>query len=203
MITIIDYGVGNIGSILNMFNYLNIQANVHSNPSEILRAQKIILPGVGSFDSAVNKLRNVGGLTEALQELVINEQKEILGVCLGMQLLTERSEEGTSKGLGLIKGITKKFVAQDNFKVPHVGWNSLQSRKLGHPIFNNLGKNARFYFSHSYFVDLKDQDDALTETFYGTNFTSSFARKNVYGVQFHPERSHKYGLQFYKNFAEL
>jgi glutamine amidotransferase len=203
MITIIDYGVGNIGSILNMFNYLDIQANVQSNPNEILRARKIILPGVGSFDSAMNSLRKVDGLAEALQELVINQQREILGVCLGMHLLTERSEEGNSKGLGLIKGITKKFVAQDSLKVPHVGWSSVKSRKIEHPILKNLGRDAQFYFSHSYFVDLKHQEDILTETFYGTNFASSFARNNVYGVQFHPERSHKYGLQFYKNFAEL
>lgn len=203
MITIIDYGVGNIGSVFNMMTYLGVPVKVQSEPKEILKTDKLILPGVGSFDHAMDKLHQSPGLIEVLEELVLTKKKYILGICLGMQLFTEKSEEGVAKGLSWISGTTKKFRPKHNLKIPHIGWNAVKTIKKDQPLFKGLQNDIQFYFSHSYFTEVQDPNQVLTTTLYGDYFTSCLIKNNIIGAQFHPERSHKYGLRFMKNFAEL
>lgn len=204
MITIVDYGVGNLGSIYNMFKKIGVQALVSSNPSEIEKATKLVLPGVGSFDYAMKNLQN-SGYIPVLNQKVLGEQIPILGICLGMQLLTKKSEEGNSAGLGLIDAETVKFEfnkENGGLRIPHMGWNDLKAVKKS-PILMNMYEDARFYFVHSYHVVCKNADDVLAKTFYGYEFTSMIQHQNIFGTQFHPEKSHKFGLKLLKNFTEL
>lgn len=198
-IVIVDYGMGNLGSIKNMFEAIGSEAEITSDLGKIKNAQKLILPGVGSFDNGMENLKKLK-LNSVLNELVMIRKTPILGICLGMQLMTEKSEEGKSPGLGWIKGETKKF-ANQNFKIPHMGWNNVKIVKK-HPLAEGLNSRAQFYFVHSYFVLLKENRDELLQTNYGGKFTSAFQRANIFGVQFHPEKSHKFGMQLLKNFAE-
>lgn len=203
MITIIDYGMGNLKSIKNMLKHLGVPSNISGNTDEILEAQKIILPGVGAFDNAMSNINSMG-LKEILDRKIIDEKIPVLGICLGMQLLTEKSEEGSIKGLGYIKGKTVKFSfpKKENLKIPHMGWNTITILKESLLTKDMYGEN-RFYFVHSYHVVCKDPSDNLCNTFYGYDFISAFSRGNIYGVQFHPEKSHKFGMQILKNFSEL
>jgi glutamine amidotransferase len=202
MIAIIDYGLGNLGSVANMISRIGYKSIITSDINEIGTADKIILPGVGHFDRAMINIRNLG-LEETIRYKVLNTKTPILGICLGMQILCLTSEEGEEKGLGLINAnvLRFRFEESNKLKIPHMGWN-LISKTKDHPIFSNLSEDARFYFVHSYQVVCNNADNVIAITNYGFDFVSSFADKNIIGVQFHPEKSHKYGLNLLKNFIE-
>jgi glutamine amidotransferase len=198
MISIIDYGMGNLGSISNMLKKIGTASKRASNTEEILKAEKIILPGVGSFDNAMEKLITLG-FTDALKEKAVSETP-ILGICLGMQLLGSSSEEGDLKGLNLIPGIIRKFPQIEGLTIPHMGWNNviIKDKK----IYNGLEEN-KFYFVHSYYFEPENDKHIASTTNYGFDFVSSVKKLNIYGVQFHPEKSHKYGMKLLSNFVML
>lgn len=199
MIAIIDYKTGNVGSILNMIRKIGKEAVITSDPVEIEKADKIILPGVGSFDTGMRNLEELG-LIGVLNKKVIEEKTPLLGICLGAQLLFERSEEGVLPGLGWIDGEVRKFRFKDNaLKVPHMGWNTIAIKK-DDCLFNGAEGELRFYFVHSYHFVCSDNVLAITD--YGYEFPSVVRKGNIVGVQFHPEKSHKFGMQLLKNFIE-
>lgn len=202
MLIIINYNMGNLGSILNMIKKIGYNAIITSNLDEISKASKLILPGVGAFDNGINNLKELG-IFDLLNKKILEEKVPILGICLGMQLMTLSSEEGKEKGLGWLNAITKKFNFQNKeLKVPHMGWNTITLRKHS-KLFNEMeNQENRFYFVHSYAVECFDKNDILTTTCYGYEFVSSFEKENIIGVQFHPEKSHKFGMQLLKNFIE-
>lgn len=206
MIKIVDYGMGNTGSLSNMIRKTGSYSEVCSKPAQLSDATAIILPGVGSFDNGMEKLRNTGFLEE-IKYLVLSKRVPLLGVCLGMHLLFENSEEGELAGLSLLNGnvIRFNFKGQENFenlKVPHMGWNLLHP-KAKSDIFSGLDEEARFYFVHSYHVNCDDLSDVAATANYGYEFVCSVRRKNIFGVQFHPEKSHRFGVQFFKNFIKV
>ena len=200
MITIIDLELCNLGSVLNILKKVGAPARVLKSHNDLKTAQKIILPGVGSFDNAMKNL-NESGLKELLIQRVTIDKVPILGICLGMQLLTNGSEEGHESGLGFIDAQTIKFQS-DTMKIPHMGWNGV-TKKKSHVLIDNLEEDARFYFVHSFYVKCVNSADTLTTTNYICEFDSAIQKDNVMGVQFHPEKSHQFGMQLMKNFAEL
>lgn len=200
MITIIDYGIGNVGSMLNMFKHIGVEAIIESNPIIIRKAKKLVLPGVGSFDAAMNNINSIAGLRDVLDYKALAERIPILGVCLGMQLLTCFSEEGKELGLGWIPSRTCRFPKHTNLKVPHMGWNVALPNKPN-LLTKQLSGNSRFYFVHSYYVKVDDPVYSIMRTNYNIDFDSAIKKDNIYGVQFHPEKSHKNGMQILKNFA--
>lgn len=202
MITIVDYGAGNIGSILNMIKKIGGEAQVSSDESVIEQAQKLILPGVGSFDFGMQQLTN-SGLIDVLNKKVLVDKVPILGICLGVQLFTKGSAEGDLKGLGWIDAETVKFDFESDrtLKIPHMGWNTIKVLKDS-KIFKEMYEESRFYFVHSYHLKCNDQADALTVSSYGYPFVSGLEKNNIIGFQFHPEKSHKYGMRILKNFIE-
>jgi len=204
-IVIVDYDMGNLGSIANMLKKINGKSRITADIDEIEAAEKLILPGVGAFDAGMRNLRE-RNLLSVLHHKVIQRKTPVLGICLGMQLMTRRSAEGQLPGLGWIEAETVKFQSgrgDEKFRIPHMGWNTITLKKT-HPIVDNLSSQSRFYFVHSYYVKCIHQQDILTETHYGRGeFTSAFHHENVLGVQFHPEKSHKFGMQLLKNFLEL
>lgn len=205
MITIIDYGMGNLGSIKNMFKYIGVEAKIESDPDKIKNASKILLPGVGSFDTAMKKI-NENDLKEVLNEKALKEQIPILGICLGMQLLTNSSEEGSLDGLGWIDAQTLSFKDRidKKYRIPHMGWNLVRKSndcKLTED-FENF-QELRFYFVHSYFVKVEDEKNSILKTNYGVEFDSAIHKNNIYGAQFHPEKSHKFGMKIFENFARM
>jgi len=202
MITIVDYGIGNLGSMFNMFKRIGVCVSIESEVSTIAKAKKIVLPGVGSFDTAMQHINTVSGLRGALDHKVLEEKVPVLGVCLGMQLLTCSSEEGNLPGLGWIPGKTRRFSKHEGLKVPHMGWNVVQTNTPSR-LTSNVGKEPRYYFVHSYYVQTEDPAHAIMRTQYGLNFDSAIGRDNIYGVQFHPEKSHQFGMQILKNFSEI
>lgn len=200
-IAIIDYGVGNIGSIQNMISRLSAESYLVNNPIDILKADKIILPGVGHFDHGMKMLQE-RKLIEAISEYALVLKKPILGICLGAQLMTKGSDEGESKGLCFFDAEVRHFsklISQTDFRVPHMGWNEIKVVK-DNLLCENLPEPARFYFVHSYYLQMNDQRDVMTTTTYGLPFTSGIQKENIYAVQFHPEKSHKYGLRLMNNF---
>lgn len=203
MISIVNYGLGNLGSIANMLKYMGKPAIIVDHPEQLVGAEKIILPGVGAFDAGMQLLHSRGWI-EVLNHKALEERVPVLGICLGMQLMTHASEEGKEKGLGWIPGAVKKFNFPENgkLKVPHMGWNEVHICKEQQLLSNPNGE-SRFYFVHSYYVDLMEEKDALLRTHYGHDFTSGFQRENIIGVQFHPEKSHRFGMELLKNFADL
>lgn len=202
MITIVDYGMGNLGSVFNMFKKIGVSSRITSDLEEIKSAKKLLLPGVGSFDKAMEKI-NTSGIKEVLDQKVLVEETPILGICLGMQLLTNSSEEGTEKGLGYINASGKKFVFNDNkMKVPHMGWNIVK-KATPSLLTQDFEEESRFYFVHSYYVEVENQENSILKTTYGLEFDSAIQHKNVYGAQFHPEKSHKYGMKLLKNFSKI
>ncbi|AHF14215.1 imidazole glycerol phosphate synthase subunit HisH [Niabella soli] len=204
MIGIIDYNTGNLGSIKNMLDRLGFDNAIISDPAEIDQASKLILPGVGAFDVGMNSLQN-GGWIAPLHKKVLKDKIPILGICLGMQLMTLQSEEGTGKGLGWINARTKKFnFADTTLKVPHMGWNLVRIQSPS-PLQQELDKldEIKFYFVHSYFVLPEDSSNTIYSCHYGQDFCAAFQAGNVMGVQFHPEKSHKFGLKLLNNFASL
>ncbi|MDB6055436.1 MAG: hisH [Verrucomicrobiales bacterium] len=202
MIIIVDYGVGNLGSIQNMIKQNGGHASISGNPEELSKATKLILPGVGAFDYGMDQLHS-SGLVPFLNKKVLEEKTPILGICLGAQLLTRRSEEGVKPGLGWIDADTKRFRLDDkkHLKIPHMGWDEVSFSKPS-KLTINLPVPSRFYFVHSYHFVCDNAQDPLMMTEYGYPFVSAFEKGNVAGVQFHPEKSHKFGLQLLKNFVE-
>ena len=204
MITIINYGSGNIRAIGNIYDVLNIPYEVADSIKEIEKADKIILPGVGAFDETIEKL-NTNGFRKLLEQKVLVDKVPILGICVGMQMLANNSEEGTLSGLGWIDGKVKKFDKNKIIgkpKLPHLGWNSIRIIKES-PLLKDIDEEGGFYFIHSYYFECKDTNDIMSTTEYGIEFHSSVNRDNIYGVQFHPEKSHENGIQLLKNFALL
>lgn len=201
MITIIDYGMGNLGSIHNMIKKIGFQSEITADVEAIRRASKIILPGVGAFDKAMSNLDNLG-LIGLIREKAA-AKTPLLGICLGMQLLANGSEEGVLPGLGLIRGKVKQFVLPPGYKVPHMGWNTVDYNRES-PLFEGFEQfeEARFYFVHSYHFVCDEERYVSGRTDYGAAFTSAVQSGGVYGVQFHPEKSHKFGMQLLRNFIE-
>ena len=203
MIVVVDYGAGNIGSVLNMVRKVGGQAIASSQASDLLNAEKILLPGVGSFDNAMSKLNQLD-LVQPLRDCAALGTP-LLGICLGMQLLAISSEEGNLPGLDLIPGYVRRFHFygdQSSLKIPHMGWNQVLSCKK-HLLTDGLDIGARFYFVHSYHYECVDPAHELFRTQYGYDFASGIERGNVLGVQFHPEKSHHFGMQLFKNFISL
>lgn len=203
MITIIDYKTGNLGSIQNILKRIGEVSVVTSDKDEIARATKLILPGVGAFDTGMRNLTGLN-LIDILNKKVIEEKIPVLGICLGMQLLSKGSEEGSLPGLGWIDASTVRFKFEDSteYKIPHMGWNFIRQHKTGR-LFDNMYPDSRFYFVHSYFFSANDPEDVLTSTTYEIEFTSAIERGNILGVQFHPEKSHKFGMKLLKNFVDF
>ena len=200
MILLIDYGLGNLESIVNMLSKLGHNSKISQNKEDLLNASKLILPGVGSFDTGMNNL-NQRGYTKILQKKVINEKTPLLGICLGMQLLANSSEEGKQTGLGWINGRSVKF-EHPSLKVPHMGWNNIKLAKES-TLFDGLDTIRKYYFVHSYHLLCEDKTDVLATSNYGINFTAMVEKDNVYGAQFHPEKSHKYGMEILDQFAKI
>ena len=202
MITIVDYGMGNLGSVFNMFKKIGVSSKITSDLEEIKAAQKLLLPGVGSFDKAMQKI-NSSGIREILDQKVLVEKTPILGICLGMQLLTNRSDEGQEKGLGYISASAKKFVfSNKKMKVPHMGWNVV-SKTTESQLTTDFQEESRFYFVHSYYVEVEHQKNSILKTNYGLEFDSAIQNENIYGAQFHPEKSHKFGMKLFENFSKI
>lgn len=203
MIVVVDYGVGNLGSIVNMFKKVGVKAIASSDPGVIREAEKLILPGVGAFDAAMRKFHETG-LVPVVGELVLEKKIPVLGLCVGLQLMTRGSEEGQLAGLGWFDAETIRFRFNDEhalLKVPHMGWNEVHVCRE-HPLVTDWDAQSRFYFVHSYHVVARDMDAVLAKTEYGVIIHSILGRDNIMGVQFHPEKSHRYGMRLLKNFAE-
>jgi glutamine amidotransferase len=203
MVVIVDYGMGNLGSIVNTLRRIGVSAKVTSDPDDILAADRIILPGVGAFDKGMENLKGAG-LVPALEEQVLENGVPILGICLGMQLLSERSAEGHVPGLGWIRGETVRFQFDSNggrMKIPHMGWNSVEPN--GDPLLSTITSDDRFYFVHSYHIARIDEELVSGTTTYGYAFPSVIRQGNIHGIQCHPERSHSSGVRVLKNFVGL
>ncbi|PID94126.1 MAG: imidazole glycerol phosphate synthase subunit HisH [Bacteroidetes bacterium] len=202
MITIVDYGMGNLGSVFNMFKRIGVKSQISSDLSDIEKAEKLLLPGVGAFDNAMKRL-NEYGLKEVLDYKALEQKVPIMGICLGMQLLTNSSEEGKEKGFGWIDAETLKFrFDKKELKIPHMGWNTVVSSTPS-ALTEKLPEESRFYFVHSYYVKVKQPENAILKTNYGLDFDSAIQRENIFGAQFHPEKSHKFGMKIFDNFAKI
>lgn len=204
MITLIDYGVGNIFAFQNVYKRLDIPTKIAKTASDLEHTEKIILPGVGSFDYAMKRL-NASGMREKLDELVLQNKVPVIGICVGMQMMGNKSDEGREDGLKWIDADILKFdenLIRQRTKLPHMGWNDVTPVK-DHPLFYGLEKNAIFYFLHSYYFNCNNPADTLAVSDYGLQFTSAANRNNIFGIQFHPEKSHQYGEKLLNNFAKI
>lgn len=203
MISLVDYGVANLGSMRNMLRRIGVETRLVATPEGIEGATKLILPGVGAFDHGAEALAGLG-LIEPLRKRVLSEGMPILGVCLGMQLLGQSSAEGEREGLGLLAARCERLPADPGrgIRVPHMGWAHVVPT-TSDPLLGGLDGHARFYFVHSYHMVCADRSDVLAAAHHGIDFTAMVRRGNVYGVQFHPEKSHRFGMQLLKNFVEL
>lgn len=202
MIVIVDYNMGNVGSIANMIKYVGGTSIISNNHKDIEKAEKIILPGVGSFDTGVENLRKFN-LIEILSKKALKDRIPVFGICLGMQLLSRSSEEGELKGLGWVKAKTVKFSLDENLNIPHMGWNDVAVNKDNEGLLSGFDSDPRFYFDHSFHLVCDNKKDIMGETEYGYPFASAIRSDNIYGVQFHPEKSHKYGMKVFENFISL
>ncbi|AXR61691.1 imidazole glycerol phosphate synthase subunit HisH [Leptospira mayottensis] len=204
MIGILDYGVGNLKAFANVLKGLNFHHQIVKTEQELKGCAKIIMPGVGSFDSVMDKLIE-SGIRDVLSDLIINKKIPILGVCVGMQILASSSEEGSKSGLGWIGGRVKKFNfdrSDSSLAIPQIGWNEVNSTREN-TLLKNLEKNPRFYFLHSYYIECEDKKDVIAMANYGGDFACAVNRENIYGTQFHPEKSHHNGVALIRNFASL
>jgi glutamine amidotransferase len=204
LITIVDYGLGNIRAFLNVYKRHNIEARTARSADELAGATKVILPGVGAFDHAMERLEQ-SGMRAALDDLVLQRRAPVLGVCVGMQILAHGSDEGKRPGLGWIDGHVRGFRSWEparRLPVPHMGWNDVRPTS-GSGLFRELDSDARFYFLHSFFFECAKPEDVRAVSPYGADFSSAVGHGNVHGVQFHPEKSHHFGTRLLRNFAEL
>jgi len=204
MIAIIDYGLGNVRAFSNVYKILNIPATIVKHAEDLFEVSKVILPGVGAFDYAMRMLGK-SGMRPSLEEIVLRRHVPVLGVCVGMQMLASSSEEGRLPGLGWIDGEVKRFVLSSfrhSMRVPHMGWNTIEPVK-NNRLLGGLDHDARFYFLHSYFFQCHKSEDIIAVTDYDGEFACAVNSGNVYGVQFHPEKSHQWGIQLLENFAKL
>lgn len=199
-VSLVNYGVGNLGSVRNMFKRIGVPTEDVSDPGTLSQASRVLLPGVGAFDHGMRTLID-GGWVDALRDHAASG-KPMLGICLGMQLLLESSEEGELPGFGFVAGSVKRFESGSGLRVPHMGWNRA-APAVDHPLFTGLDDDARFYFVHSYYAAPKNNESVLARTEYGHPFASAVTAGNVSGVQFHPEKSHHYGMQLLENFSRL
>lgn len=200
MIAIIDYDVGNIAAVANILDRLGVLAVITSSPSVVAEADRIILPGNGSFDMCMRNLRS-SGLLPLLERRVLSENAPLLGICVGAQMLGLGSEEGVEPGLGWINMRAHRFQTTAGFPVPHMGWSDVVQTRPGHPLTADLDNSTRFYFLHSYFMVPENPADVLLKASYGQDFAAAVACRNLVGVQFHPEKSHRFGKQFLSAFA--
>jgi len=204
MITLIDYGVGNIFAFQNVYKRLNIPTKIAKTQDDLAETKKLILPGVGSFDFAMKQL-NASGMREKLDELVLEKKVPVIGICVGMQMMGNRSDEGKLEGLKWIDSEILKFdesLIEQRTKLPHMGWNDVVPVK-NHPLFVGLEKEAIFYFLHSFYFKCNKPTDSIAVSDYGLSFSSAVNKDNIYGIQFHPEKSHQYGEKLLHNFAKL
>lgn len=203
MIRIVDYGLGNILAFQNMYKRMNIEAGVARTAGDLEGATRIVLPGVGAFDEAMELLEK-SGMRPRLTELVKDHRVPVIGVCVGMQILAQRSDEGSKPGLGWIDGEVKHFNSLSGLQlpVPHMGWNDVRAG-AGQKLFAGLESESRFYFLHSFYFRCLHAEDVAASSLYGSDFACALHRDNIYGVQFHPEKSHHYGARLLKNFAEI
>ena len=204
MIGLINYGSGNIFAIANIYKSLNIPHFMSSDVSELAKADKLVLPGVGAFDETMQLFQSLA-IKDWLDEAVLLKKVPIIGVCVGMQIMTKKSEEGNLPGFGWVDADVKRFDAsllKHKPHLPHLGWNTA-SPSSNNPLFEGVDEQKGFYFLHTYYCECADEKDILSTTSYGKTFTSSFNHENIYGVQFHPEKSHSNGLKIFKNFANL
>lgn len=199
-VSLLSYGVGNLGSVRSMLRRLGIASEDITSPEQVASASRLLLPGVGSFDHGMKSLI-AGGWVDAIREHAATG-KPLLGICLGMQLLLDSSDEGELPGFGFVPGKATRFTAAPGLRVPHMGWNYAQPTRE-HALFAGLDQEARFYFVHSYFAEPVSPEHTLTTTEYGHSFASSVINENVLGTQFHPEKSHRYGMQLLENFSRL
>jgi glutamine amidotransferase len=202
IVTIVDYGMGNIGSLINMFRRIGVQSEVASDIGMIEQARKVMLPGVGAFGAAMDRIDALG-LREVLRAKALEEQVPFMGICLGMQLMTRASEESPdATGLDLIPADTRRFPRATGLKVPHMGWNEVMVQRPT-VLTATLPREPRFYFVHSFYVQADDPADVMLRCHYGQDFDAGLNRGNIFGAQFHPEKSHKFGMALLKGFAEL
>lgn len=204
MITIVDYGIGNINAFLNIFNELGIQCKLASSSEQLNNVSKLILPGVGHFDFAMQKLNN-SGMVEKLNTLVLVEKIPVLGICVGMQMMANESDEGTLKGLGWIDAKVKKITFSTNEVntiLPHMGWNTITVLN-NNKIVQDFNKTEDFYFLHSYYMHCTNTENVIAHSFYGIEFACLVQNENIYGIQCHPEKSHQIGIKLLNNFANL
>jgi imidazole glycerol-phosphate synthase subunit HisH len=199
-VSIVNYGIGNIGSISNMFRKLRVESEIVSSRESLLNAKRLILPGIGAFDACMRALDN-SGLRAAVLEFAAT-QRQMLGICVGMQMLTLDSEEGDMPGLGLIRAHARRIPSVDGLRIPHMGWNTVKWLVPGHPLANELSNDCRFYFVHSFQVICESLAKSLAICTYGGDFSAAIVSGNIAGVQFHPEKSHRFGLQLLSNFAK-
>ena len=204
MITLIDYGVGNIFAFQNVYKRLDIPTKIAKTHEDLSDAKKLILPGVGSFDYAMGQL-NASGMREKLDELVVEKKVPVIGICVGMQMMGNRSDEGKLEGLKWIDSEILKFdenLIHQRTKLPHMGWNDVVPVK-NHPIFIGLEEDAIFYFLHSFYFKCNNPEESIAVSDYGISFSSAVNRENIFGIQFHPEKSHQFGERLLHNFARL
>ena len=201
-LALVNYGIGNIQAFVNIYQRLNILVEIATTPEQLTRAEKLILPGVGAFDWAMKRLNN-SGLRDTLDALVLRQQVPVLGICVGMQMMAHRSEEGKLPGLGWIDADVVRFDPDQirNMPLPHMGWNDVQPFAAD-SLFRGI-ELPRYYFLHSYFVAPKQQTDVLATARYGSDFTAAVRNGHIFGTQFHPEKSHQWGIDLLRNFAEL
>ncbi len=202
MIAIIDYDIGNLGAVANMLNRLGVACEITSDARRIEAAERIVLPGNGAFDACMKNLR-ASGLVPVLEAKVRGQGTPLLGVCVGAQMLGHRSEEGVEPGLGWIDMTVQRFPSLPDLRVPHMGWNQVSAAAPSHPLLEGMEADARFYFVHSYLMVPKDPGDVLLRAEYGIAFAAGVARGNIAGVQFHPEKSHRFGKRLLGNFARM
>ena len=201
MIAILNYGVGNLASVCNMVRRAGGEPQIVRTPAEVLQADKLLLPGVGNFDHGMSML-NASGVRDALDEYALRLCRPVLGICLGSQILGRRSEEGKQLGLGWLDMECHKFQSMPGIRVPHMGWNQI-IRKKSSPLIDQMREDSRFYFVHSYKMHCADDEDVLATTTHGIEFTCAVQRGNIFGTQFHPEKSLRHGLALMKAFVEL
>lgn len=204
MIAIIDYGSGNIQAIKNIYKRLKVDCKFAAKPEDMEGVEKIILPGVGAFDEAISQL-NTSGMREVLDELVLEDKVPVLGVCVGMQIMALNSDEGQLQGLNWFDASVKRFDEEQikhKPKTPHMGWNSIEST-VSHSLLEGIDFEKGFYFLHSYYFQCSNDEDVLASSTYGSSFTCAVHKDNIFGFQFHPEKSHSNGVNLFKNFAEL